>query len=71
MYYAALRPAEAVNLRRSDCELPEKGWGRGYLSKTTPQWGRRYTDSGELHDNKGLKHRPDDGVRPVPIRLSW
>jgi integrase len=67
LYYAALRPAEAVNLRESDCELPAYGWGRIHLSKTTPEVGRRYTDSGALHDSKGLKHRPDDEVRPVPI----
>jgi integrase len=67
MYYGALRPAEAVNLHESDCELPDTGWGRVYLSETTPEVGKRYTDSGELHDLKGLKHRPDDEVRPVPI----
>ena len=37
------------------------------LSKTTPEVGKRYTDSRALHDSKGLKHRPDDEVRPVPI----
>jgi integrase len=67
MYYAALRPAEAVNLREPDCELPETGWGRIHLSRTTPEVGKRYTDSGYLHDVKGLKRRPDDEVRPVPI----
>lgn len=67
MYYAALRPAEAANLRASDCDLPASGWGRLHLSKTAPEVGKRYTDSGALHDSKGLKHRPDDEVRPVPI----
>ena len=67
MYYAALRPAEAVNLRRADCEFPAAGWGRLYVARTTPEVGKRYTDSGELHDEKGLKHRPDDEVRPVPV----
>jgi len=67
MYYAALRPAEAVNLRKADCELPATGWGRLYVARTTPEVGKRYTDSGELHDEKGLKHRADDEVRPVPI----
>lgn len=67
MYYAALRPAEAVNLRKADCELPVSGWGRLYVARTTPEVGKRYTDSGELHDEKGLKHRPDDEVRPVPV----
>ncbi len=28
LYYAALRPAEAVALRVGDCVLPAKGWGR-------------------------------------------
>jgi hypothetical protein len=26
LYYAALRPAEAVALRVADCVLPAKGW---------------------------------------------
>lgn len=67
MYYAAMRPAEAVNVHKADCELPLTGWGRIYVARTTPEVGKRYTDSGELHDEKGLKHRPDDEVRPVPI----
>ena len=67
MYYAALRPAESVNLRKADCVLPETGWGWLHLTRTTPEVGKRYTDSGQLHDDKGLKHRPDDEVRPVPI----
>lgn len=28
LYYAALRPAEAVALREADCILPARGWGR-------------------------------------------
>src|ERR1019366_2123642 len=28
LYYAALRPAEAVALREADCVLPKRGWGR-------------------------------------------
>jgi integrase len=27
LYYAALRPAEAVALRASSCALPSRGWG--------------------------------------------
>jgi integrase len=56
-----------VNLGRDDCDLPERGWGRIYLSRTTPEVGKRYTNSGAAHDRKGLKHRPADEVRPVPI----
>jgi integrase len=54
-----LRPAEAVNLRESDCELPASGWGRIHLSKTAPEVGKRYTDSGTLHDDKGSPWPPD------------
>ncbi len=47
--------------------LSSRGWGRLYLSRTTPEVGSRYTDSGQVHDDKGLKHWPADEIRPVPI----
>lgn len=28
LYFAALRPGEALGLREQDCDLPETGWGR-------------------------------------------
>ncbi|GII89751.1 hypothetical protein Ssi03_77410 [Sphaerisporangium siamense] len=28
---------------------------------------KRYTDSGAVHDDRGLKHRADKNTRPVPI----
>jgi integrase len=81
--YAALRPAEAVALRLSDCYLPEppayvvslvKGfrqpepeWGLITLRETRPVAGRRWTDSGERHDKRGLKMRDPKEDRPVPI----
>ncbi|MDB4873120.1 MAG: integrase family protein [Gemmatimonadales bacterium] len=67
MYYAGLRPGEAVALRAFDCHLPEQGWGKLMVGRNRPQAGKRYTDSGEAHDDKGLKHRGDKDVRPVPI----
>jgi integrase len=67
LYYAGLRPAEAVGLREKDCYLPEKGWGRLTLAKTRPVAGRQFTDSGERHDERGLKQRDPDEERPVPI----
>ncbi|WP_328850766.1 hypothetical protein OG994_21515 [Micromonospora globbae] len=36
LYFAALRPAEALALREQDCDLPEKGWGRLTLAKSRP-----------------------------------
>lgn len=57
LYYAAARPGEALGLRLSDCHLPEKGWGRIDLQETRPTAGRTWTDSGEVHDRRGLKQR--------------
>jgi integrase len=67
LYFAALRPGEALGLREQDCHLPEHGWGRLTLERSRPQSGKRWTDSGETHDDRGLKHRGDDEPRSVPI----
>ncbi|WP_431932922.1 hypothetical protein [Nonomuraea jabiensis] len=57
MYFGGLRPAEAAGLRRKDCHFPAKGWGLLTLEKTRPQSNKRFTDSGQAHDERGLKHR--------------
>ncbi|WP_211259832.1 tyrosine-type recombinase/integrase [Streptomyces violens] len=67
LYYAGLRPAEAVGLRWSDCHLPERGWGTLTLRETRPVSGKQWTDSGERHDRRGLKAREASSDRPVPI----
>lgn len=67
LYYAGLRPEEALALRRSDCDLPVTGWGTLTLSGALPTVGKLWTDSGEVHDERGLKAREDDAKRPVPI----
>ncbi|WHM30770.1 tyrosine-type recombinase/integrase [Streptomyces sp. BPPL-273] len=67
LYYAGLRPAEAVGLRRSDCDLPERGWGTLTLRETRPVSSKQWTDSGERHDRRGLKAREASTDRPVPI----
>ncbi|MFJ4581400.1 tyrosine-type recombinase/integrase [Streptomyces echinatus] len=67
MYYGALRPAEAVGLKGADLKLPETGWGTALLNRTRPSVGKRWTDSGETHDDRGLKNRPVEEVRPVPL----
>ncbi|MFB4284448.1 tyrosine-type recombinase/integrase [Nonomuraea sp. MTCD27] len=66
MYFGGLRPGEAAGLRKKDCYLPEKGWGLLTLEKTRPESNSRYTDSGESHDERGLKHR-DKETRPIAI----
>ncbi|GAA3409134.1 tyrosine-type recombinase/integrase [Streptosporangium vulgare] len=67
MYYAALRPEEASGLRRQNCDLPAEGWGLITLEKARPQANKRWTNSGETHDERGLKHRAQDDTREIPI----
>lgn len=66
-YFAGLRPAEAVGLAQGDLTLPEQGWGAVLLHHTRPSVGKQWTDSGESHDDRGLKNRPSEDVRRVPI----
>lgn len=65
--YAAMRPAEVVGLRLDDCYLPETGWGVLTLRETRPVSGKKWTDTGERHDKRGLKMRDPEADRPVPI----
>jgi integrase len=94
LYFAALRPGEALGLREQDCKLPATctdcgadlshdihnaprngcehanithAWGLLTLEKNRPAAGKRWTDSGEAHDERGLKHRGEEEPRPVPI----
>ncbi|WP_371527157.1 tyrosine-type recombinase/integrase [Streptomyces sp. NBC_01283] len=67
MYFAGLRPSEAVGLNKADCFLPEAGWGVLTLRDTHPVSGKQWTDSGERHDKRGLKSREAKEDRPVPI----
>ena len=67
IYYSAARPAEIVNLRDTDCKLPDEGWGELTLWESRPAAGSRWTDSGEVHDRRGLKHRAAKDSRIVPV----
>jgi integrase len=67
LYYAALRPEEAVALRLPDCHLPGSGWGKLRLAAATTRTAAAWTDSGASHDQRGLKHRPDGAIRMVPV----
>lgn len=67
MYYAGLRPGEVVAVTLPDCDLPAEGWGTAILHSTRPQAGKRWTDTGQLHDERGLKGRPPGDTRPVPL----
>lgn len=67
LYYAALRPAEAVALRESDCVLPARGWGRIDLASSEPRAGTEWTDDGASREERGLKHRAVNETRSIPI----
>ncbi|GLU46317.1 site-specific integrase [Nocardiopsis ansamitocini] len=80
MYFAALRPEEAVNLRWRDVTLPGYVWdaGRGEwivpgsewgeinVREVAPDVGRRWTDSGRQRDTRPPKGRAEGESRPVP-----
>lgn len=67
IYYAALRPEEAADLRLRNCTLPESGWGLLVLERARPQGSKRWTNSGETHESRSLKHRADKETREIPI----
>jgi integrase len=67
LYYAGLRPSEAAFLHHGDCALPERGWGRIDLVETAPPAGSDWTDDGETRQVRGLKHRAETEIRPIPI----
>jgi hypothetical protein len=66
LYYAALRPEEAVALRLADCHLPGSGWGVLRLAAATPRTAAAWTNDGTSYEQRGLKHRPDGSIRMVP-----
>jgi integrase len=66
LYYAALRPEEAVALRRDDLILPARGRGKVILTAACPRTGAAWTNTGKSHEPTGLKHRPDGAIRVVP-----
>jgi integrase len=67
LYYAALRPSEAVVLRESDLRLPRTGWGRIDLAASASRAGRAWTDHGTARQERGLKHRAAHETRTIPI----
>ena len=68
MYYAALRPEEAADLRRANLiVLPDHGWGEMLLTNSQPRSGSNWTDDGSVRQRRELKHRAEGETRPIPI----
>ena len=70
MYYARLRPEEAINLRADDVDLPpedvKEDWGELHLRHATPDAGGEWTDDGSQRERRQLKHRAEGDSRIVP-----
>jgi hypothetical protein len=67
LYYAALRPEEAVILRRDDLILPTHGRGKIILTAACPRTAAVWTSTGTPYEPRGLKHRPPGTIRIIPI----
>jgi integrase len=70
MYYAGLRPEEAINLSRDNVILPPHGrgddWGELHIRGATPDVGSEWTDDGSFRERRQLKHRAEGDSRIVP-----
>jgi integrase len=67
MYYAGMRPAEVIHLRKSQCRLPPTGWGLLNLKGGVVIAGKEWSDDGAVHETHSLKRRAAKATRPVPI----
>jgi integrase len=82
MYYAGLRPEEAISLHKDNLRLPPRiwsretqrwadapesdGWGELEFEDASPDAGREWTDDGDHRERRQLKHRANGDSRPVP-----
>jgi integrase len=68
LYFAGLRPAEAVELREGvNPDLPaDDGWGTLYLRRSAPSVAPSWSGAGRRRDPRPLEHRAREEVRPVP-----
>ena len=72
MYYAGLRPEEAINLAADNVILPPRGrpddedWGELHVRGATPDAGSEWTDDGSPRERRQLKHRAEGDSRIVP-----
>jgi integrase len=76
MYYAGLRPEEAINLREDNVTLPplvredppdDADWGELHIRDATPDAGSEWTDDGSPRERRQLKHRAEGDSRIVPV----
>ncbi|MGH3852172.1 MAG: site-specific integrase [Pseudonocardiaceae bacterium] len=66
MYFSALRPEEAANVRSYNLALPAEGWGELHIHEATPYAGTAWTNDGNQRDRRQLKNRARGDSRTVP-----
>lgn len=74
-YLAGTRPSETRGIRAGDITWPEHvkdpkavpGWGVLMAGGSRTETAAAYTDDGRPGEDRSLKHRSDDTVRPVPL----
>ncbi|MGH3841671.1 MAG: tyrosine-type recombinase/integrase [Pseudonocardiaceae bacterium] len=66
MYFSALRPEEAANVRSHNLALPSEGWGELHIDEATPYAGTAWTNDGKQRDRRQLKNRARGESRTVP-----
>jgi integrase len=66
LYFAALRPEEAVGLQAANLRLPKRGWGEIYVEEAHPHAGRHWTGTQKAREVRGLKARGEEEGRIVP-----
>jgi integrase len=66
LYFAGMRPEEAVALRVANLAIPAVGWGEIHLDGAEPHAGKEWTDSGGDRDRRQLKQRAAGEGRTVP-----
>ncbi|SDK98099.1 Phage integrase family protein [Streptomyces indicus] len=70
MYYCGPRPEEVVAMRVADVHLPDADaadqWCELLIHTATPEVGKQWTDTGEIHEQRHLKGRAEGDTRTVP-----
>ncbi|MEV6054261.1 hypothetical protein [Streptomyces sp. NPDC052107] len=63
LYYCGPRPEEAVAMRVEDVTLPapdaDDQWCELLIHTATPEVGKQWTDTGEIHEQRDLKGRAE------------
>jgi integrase len=66
LYYSALRPGEALSLKKANLLIPEEGWGELLFDQSCPSVGKAWSDSGTCREERQLKHRAKGDTRSAP-----